>query len=282
MKYTPSDLIRKIEKAAWIDMLETPPLRLKETLGIATLKTQDAGFLACQGLPSVPFNRMFALAPNWSLDVGEQARGIAWMDVHASKGWVSQIDDQDTPKALGAISQFGFAMTGAGWSKFLVKLPTIPSGDLPPAVRLVASEQEAEDFASVVSVGFGFPGAATEWFKALAQRAGWSCFVAYAASGPAAAAAMFSTSVGAWFGIDTTIQSARRLGLHQSLILARIVHASRNGLAWAMAETGSPASAGGLGDASYRNYQRAGFRVQHESVNFARTQYVVEGSGFPT
>lgn len=262
-------LIRSIETEAWFDMLDAAPATIRQKLGISTFQTENASFLACRELDAVPFNRGFAIKPNWTTDRAEMSEGIEWLDRHASSGWALQIDPDGFGKSETVLGSMQIRQIDSGWVKFSADLTT-RSGAEDVRAQLVQNEQQVKDFANVVTAGFSFPAVTLDWFEALTRREGWSCYVAYLGEKPSAAAASFRSSSGAWFGVDATLDYARRQGLQGALIAMRLDQARQSGSTVAMAETGRPTSHMIPEATSYRNYLRAGFQIEYYSANFQR------------
>ncbi|MBY5353626.1 hypothetical protein HFO94_08755 [Rhizobium leguminosarum] len=268
-----SRTIRSIEAEAWIDMLDAAPLSVRKQLGIETFRSDNACFLACRELPAVPFNRGFAVGPQWSASDKEMAEGLRWLDRNASKMWVIQVDEEGFDASSAALSRMGITRKDSGWIKFFSR-PVDHIVPNEPRIEIADGGRKATDFANVINAAYGFPTATFEWFKALASRDRWTCYVAYADDEPCSAGAAFFGSAGAWFGIDATLAAARGKGLQSAVIARRLRDVGDKGAVIAMAETGRPATVDSPLGTSFRNYQRAGFEVQHYSANFARAPTV--------
>ncbi|MBY3483389.1 GNAT family N-acetyltransferase [Rhizobium laguerreae] len=264
-----SRTIRAIEAEAWMDMLNAAPPSVRKQLGIETFRSDNACFLACRELLAVPFNRGFAIGPQWAANDKEMAEGLRWLDRNASKTWVIQVDEEGFKASSAALSRMGIIQKDSGWIKFFSKtVPRVVPNE--PRIEIADGGHKATNFANVIKAGYGFPTATFEWFKALANRDRWTCYIAYIDEEPCSAGAAFVGSAGAWFGIDATLATARGKGLQSALIARRLRDVSDKGAVIAMAETGRPATVDSPLGTSFRNYQRAGFGVQHYSANFAR------------
>ncbi|MGO4568660.1 hypothetical protein AB4Z52_27315 [Rhizobium sp. 2YAF20] len=272
-----SGTIRAIEAEAWIDMLDAAPPLARKQLGIATFRSDNACFLACRELPAVPFNRGFAVGPQWSANDKEMMEGLRWLDRNASKTWVIQVDEEGFNASSAALLRMGIVQEDSGWIKFFSR-PVDHIVPNEPRIEIADGGRKATDFANVINAGYGFPTATFEWFKALANRDRWTCYVAYVDDEPCSAGAAFVGSAGAWFGIDATLATARAKGLQSAVIARRLRDVRDKGAVIAMAETGRPATVDSPLGTSFRNYQRAGFEVQHYSANFARDPNVLRGA----
>jgi GNAT superfamily N-acetyltransferase len=182
---------------------------------------------------------------------------------------------------LGAeLTERGFTQD-YGWMKFSRGIgPRQAQSDL--VVVKVAPDQ-ADDFATVVTGGFGMP----DWSNPLAAnvvgRPGWSCYVAYDGDAPAGAGALYvqerpgpgrvaglgpatlPAKVG-WLGFGATLPQFRGRGAQSAILAARIEEARRLGCATVTTETGELEE--GHASSSYRNIVRAGFREAGVRENY--------------
>jgi GNAT superfamily N-acetyltransferase len=151
-----------------------------------------------------------------------------------------------------------------GWMKFSRGVtPRQARSDL-SVVKV--GQDRADDFAAVVTGGFGMP----DWTKPLAAnvvgRPGWSCYVAYEGEAPAGAGALYVHESTGWLGLGATLPQFRGRGAQSAILAARIEEARRIGCAAVTTETGElendrPSN-------SYRNIVRAGFREEGVRENY--------------
>jgi GNAT superfamily N-acetyltransferase len=259
-------VIRELETKAWLDFFAAAPAPTFQHLGISAMRSAHCGLLACRAVPAVPFNRAFAVSPSWQQNASEVRSTLEWLQGHAAPGYVVQIDSENLEAASAELLRSNFRKTGRGWMKFASTLDQAPPE--PPGfdIRLVTDERSAQDFARVVQLGMSLPADTRSWFVALAKRDHWHAYILYLEDQAAAAAAMFQDKATAWLGIDVTLPPHRGLGIQRALIGRRL---HDHGSGFAMAETGLPAHTYQAADASYRNYQRAGFLEAYPSMNFA-------------
>ena len=119
-----------------------------------------------------------------------------------------------------------------------------------------ADARRAEEFGAVCGEASGTPPFLSEWFGAIVGRDGWHCFFAVDGETPVATGVLYAIEGGAWFGLGATLRAHRRRGAQSALLAARIDRARELGLTTLVAST----SAGRARD-SYRNVERAGFRL---------------------
>lgn len=261
------ELVRRVERAAWLDMFAAAPTTVRRRFEIQTMQAEHAAYLACPGLPGVPFNRAFAVSPSWMHDEREASNGIQWLAEHAAESWVVQADVVGGNEGDAAMKKLGLRPTGAGWSKLVLAGSGQSRADSID-VRVVETKDHAALFASVVIDGFGFPIGVEQWFAELALRTRWTAYVAFEGDAAAAAGVIYTCSDGAWLGIDTTIPAYRGRGMQKAIISRRLDDVRRAHIPFAMAETGREARADKQGT-SFRNYLRSSFLERYVSLNYS-------------
>ncbi len=250
-------------------MFAAAPEGAKRELAMATHRSAEVCYLACKGVPAAPFNRAFAIAPQWASNMNHVSEGLKWLDRHASCNWVVQIDEEDYGQAAQALGRHGLIGSPNGWMK-LVRTSEPPAIAVDKQIARVDCECSARDFGEVVVRGFGFPRTTLAWFEALTRQSGWTCYVAYDEDRAIAACAMYVSGRQSWFGIDTTLEGCRCKGVQQALIGRRLRDAAAADAAFIMAETGRSTNSPDPYGSSFRNYQRMGFEAQYYSANFVR------------
>jgi len=233
------------ELAAYADAFRTAP-ELCEILEI-----DGATCLALRRIPDRTFCRVMSLDSTAPLDEIAAFYGdTPW--------WVSD------SHGLGAeLEERGFTRD-YGWMKFSRGVgPRQARSDL--SVVKVGPER-ADDFAVVVTGGFGMP----DWTKPLAanvvDRPGWSCYVAYDGDAPAGAGALYVHEGVGWLGLGATLPEFRGRGAQSAILAARIEEARRLGCTAVTTETGELQD--GRPSNSYRNIARAGFREEGVRQNY--------------
>jgi GNAT superfamily N-acetyltransferase len=233
------------ELAAYTDAFRAAP-GLCEILEI-----DGATCLALRRIPERTFCRVMSLGSTAPLDEIAAFYGdTPW--------WVSD------SHGLGAeLEERGFTRD-YGWMKFSRGVgPREARSDL--SVVKVGPER-AEDFAAVVTGGFGMP----DWTKPLAAnvvgRPGWSCHVAYDGDAPAGAGALFVHERVGWLGLGATLPQFRGRGAQSAILAARIEEARRIGCTAVTTETGELEDS--RPSSSYRNIVRAGFREEGVRKNY--------------
>jgi GNAT superfamily N-acetyltransferase len=233
------------EFAAYADAFRAAP----EVCEVAEIG--DATCLALRRLPERTFCRVLNLASTDPLDEIAAFYGeTPW--------WVS-----DSHGLGGELVERGFTRD-YGWMRFTRGVgPRQARSDL--SVTQVGPDR-ADNFAAVVTGGFGMP----DWTSPLAAnivgRPGWSCYVAYDGDAPAGAGALFLHEAIGWLGFGSTLPSFRGRGAQSAILAARIEEARRRGCRAVTTETGELEE--GRASGSYRNILRAGFREAGVRKNY--------------
>jgi GNAT superfamily N-acetyltransferase len=152
------------------------------------------------------------------------------------------------------------------WAKFIRGAePFAARTDL--LVREIGLDH-ADAFGEVTTKGFGMPPFVAPWLAALVGRPRWRCFLAFDGDAPVGAGAAYIDKPAAWLGIGATLPSHRGRGAQGAILAARIDAAVRDGCTVLTTETGIPhdSEAG----PSFKNIQRAGFRVAYARPNLRR------------
>lgn len=259
--------IETIEHLALLDMYEAAPAEVRAALGIDHQAVDGGALLVCSGLDDLQFNRLtgqdvVAPARAETLD-----RALAAFERASVRNWVVHV----APGAAGLqrmCEARGLVAHPRTWAKFVRdNTPAAASTDLD--VREI-SPREADAFGGVVSQTYGLPAAAARWVSALPGRANWHCVTAFDGATPVAAGAVYVNGPAAWLGLGATLPSHRRRGAQSALLAARINTAARHGCKIITTETGVPHP--GEAGPSYRNIQKAGFRIAYLRPNLRRPE----------
>lgn len=140
----------------------------------------------------------------------------------------------------------------------------VPTPAAPSVVR--ARPADATVVADICASVFRMPEAAHALIAGTATAPGWRQWLVYDGDRPVAAALSFVSDGTAWLGWDATLPEFRGRGAHAALIAHRLNDAAGAGARWLTTETatGTPDRR----DASYRNYERLGFRVAYERSTY--------------
>ena len=152
---------------------------------------------------------------------------------------------------------------GYAWMKF--DRDTAPPPPTDTDLRVEAT-LDADAFAVASGEGFGIPPDLSRVLSAIVGAPGWTCFLAWDGSEPAACGALYLDAKTAWIGIGATRPAYRRRGAQSALLGARISAAVAAGATRFTTETGVLVE--GRPNQSYRNILRAGFREAYVRANW--------------
>jgi GNAT superfamily N-acetyltransferase len=123
----------------------------------------------------------------------------------------------------------------------------------------------AQEFGAVCGAGSETPTFLSKWFAALAGRNRWHCFVALDGEATVATGALYAEGNAGYLGFAATLPEYRGRGAQNALLAARIERAQELGLTTLAA---SAAVRPGGPSGSYRNIERAGFRLVRVRANW--------------
>lgn len=138
----------------------------------------------------------------------------------------------------------------------------------PPPSELGIVQAGAErggEFGAVCAAGSKTPSFLSDWFGALVGRAGWHCFLGLEGEQAVATGALYAEGEAGWLGFAATLPEHRRRGAQNALLAARIGRARELGLATLVTSTAERLD---RPNASYRNIERAGFRLAYIRPNW--------------
>lgn len=270
----PTDVARLVESneaRAYASFMRAAPADVCERLGLRAVEIGSAvAVVAASVTNTVNMNRVIGL-------------GIA---EPATEPMLDEIDALYTGCGVSFGIEVGPFTRPPELSAWLVKrrvrraFPTavhyraaarVPTPEEAPAV-VRARPADAHVVADICCAVFRMPQAAHALIAGTATAPGWRQWLVYADDRPVAAALSFVQDGRAWLGWDATLAEFRGRGAHAALIARRVNDAVDAGCRWVTTETatGTPERR----DASYRNYERLGFRVAYE-----RSTYVAVRAG---
>ncbi len=222
-----------------------------------------------QGWPrtagGLPFHRVFDYrAPT-------TAEGDPWLDRMAADridAVVEVLPGDHLPAAEARLRSYGFRpVWRIPW--FHLDLQEPGAWDTPPRNPVQRVEPaELATFAEVLCDGYGYQGEERDAWRDLARygyaAAGFVCFLATAASKPAAAGVLHLDGASALVDGAATLQDRRGHGLQKALLHARLSHAKGMGAQQAFSRTAA-------GSVSAANLQKVGMRRVVESTAWRRT-----------
>lgn len=255
-------LLELIEAEAWADIYRAAPAALAEEHGLAALDLgAGAVCIVARDVPSLMLNRVIGLgvgvpATPGMLDLADEAFG--------ETRYMIPVAPQCQPAELSTWLRGRGFEAGYAWMKFERGPEPPPEPATALDVRL-AGRDDAAAFAHALIAGYEMPGWMEEWVAALVGRPGWSCYVAYQGSEPAAAGCLYVRPPAAWLGLAGTVPELRRRGGQGAIMAARIREAVEAGCTAIGTETGERVI--DRPSASYSNIVRFGFREAYVRPN---------------
>jgi len=263
----PSDFVKleNIEYQACIDLFRAAPEEVRLTHRVDVSTIGSATCLTSQGVePALIFRRVVGLGVEQPASEPEIGQVFAYMR-GLGVNYAIAVAPQCQPDALSSwLDKDGFTRAYS-WMKFRRRCEDTPQATCDLDIRVIESDL-ANEFGRVVATGFGLPSTVVPWVGALAGRENWVCVMAFAGSTPVASGAAFITGEYAWLGLGATLESHRRLGAQNALLVRRLIEAKALGANVAVTETGER-----LPDRpsqSYRNILRAGFEEMYLRQNY--------------
>jgi hypothetical protein len=257
--------IEFVERDAWIDMYRAGSDALRAELGIECREIDGGALYVCRKIDHIQFNRLTALGIASAARAEALDAAIAAFDAARVRNWIVHV----APHAVGlsALCEAGGLMPYTRtWAKF-IRGPERFAARTDLAVREIGPEH-GDLFGKVAVAGFGMPPFVAPWLAALVGRPRWRCFMAFDGEEPVATGAVYIDKPAAWLGIGATLPSYRGRGAQGAILAARIEAVARDGCTVLSTETGIPHE--GEAGPSFRNIQRAGFRIAYERPNMSR------------
>jgi GNAT superfamily N-acetyltransferase len=261
--------IEAVERDAWLDLYAAAPAETAERFRLQAAVFGNVPVLAGLEIAISEFNRAFMLDDTAVPYLDEAFR---WLNRHAAPDFALQIAASDMVRDLQnwAVER-GFSPSGNGWSKLVRPLSPEQSEEEMDDTRFeVIAIPDSKVYGDLVVNSFGLPQETASWFSALVGRPGWTVLAALLNGTPVGSGTLFINGQWAWFGIDGTLEHARRQGVQSTLIRARARIARSLGALYLTAETGRPEHAYQK-QTSRENYLRNGFTEAYHRSNYKRS-----------
>jgi GNAT superfamily N-acetyltransferase len=232
------------------------------------------GSALCIRLDAVPDFAMFNRAMGLGLDepATEELVDETLGFLEGTRSYVSVAPDARPPELAAWLQAHGLT-PGYGWTKFVRHATDPPEAQTTLTIERV---ENGSAFGAAAAGGFEVPDLFRDWLARLPSRDGWHCFVAFEATDPAGAGALYVTGKIGWLGIGATVPAHRGKGAQSALIAKRIEAAAELGCEVVVSETGKPID--GRAGPSYRNLMRAGLEPVYVRPSFQRAEEVISGS----
>ena len=224
----------------------------------------DVAGATCLRAPYAPdspmLNRVVGLGVDRPVAEAELDEALGAMDDSTFYVGVSPSSDP----ALDRLLEARGLEQGWGWMLFERAPLPAPAVRTPLALGEVTND-DADEWAAVVTAGYGLPDESATRLAAAPGSGGWTAFLARDGDEPAAAAAVWVDPPAAYFGFAATLPEHRGKGAQGALFAARIERALALGCTTLVTETGELRD--GSPSSSYRNILRLGFEPRHVVAN---------------
>lgn len=224
----------------------------------------DVAGATCLRAPYAPdspmLNRVVGLGVDRPVAEAELDEALGAMDDSTFYVGVSPSSDP----ALDRLLEARGLEEGWGWMLFERAPLPAPAVQTPLALHEVTND-DADEWAAVVTAGYGLPEESATRLAAAPGSGGWTAFLARDGDEPAAAAAVWVDPPAAYFGFAATLPAHRGKGAQGALFAARIERALALGCTTLVTETGELRD--GSPGSSYRNILRLGFEPRHVVAN---------------
>ena len=224
----------------------------------------DVAGATCLRAPYAPdspmLNRVVGLGVDRPVAEAELDEALGAMDDSTFYVGVSPSSDP----ALDRLLEARGLEEGWGWMLFERAPLPAPAVRTPLALGEVTND-DADEWAAVVTAGYGLPEESATRLAAAPGSGGWTAFLARDGDEPAAGAAVWVDPPAAYFGFAATLPEHRGKGAQGALFAARIERALALGCTTLVTETGELRD--GSPSSSYRNILRLGFEPRHVVAN---------------
>jgi GNAT superfamily N-acetyltransferase len=256
--------LEETEATAWADVLSAAPAASQAALGMSVELCAGCAVLRTPKLDVPLLNRVIGLGARGPVSnetvrailESFQTAGIERYFVHCppwAEGLKSQLQDN------------GLLRYHRSWAKFARGREPVADARTELSLR-AATTDDAEAFGKVFAKGFVLPMATAPIFAALVGRPRWHAYVALEGPRIGGAGLLFVDGTMAYLCGATTLPAFRKRGVQAALMARRLEHALDLGCDTISTETGEPVP--GDPQHSYRNMQKAGFRVAYVRENY--------------
>lgn len=256
-------LHEQIEADAYRDLIDAASADTREKLGLSYHHIEDGVVFVCRAVDHIMFDRVINLGVTRDIAMDALERAISIFQTSKIKNWVVQL----APGA-GALKKHcdacGLTPHPRIWAIFSRNSEPGTKIETDISVREIGSA-EKDAFAEIVVKSFGVPPLAGLWAASAIGRPKWKYFGGFAGKEMIACGSVYIDGRASWFGFGATLADHRGKKAQQALLSARIDASRSGGAEILFTETGVPHE--GEAGPSFKNIQRAGFRIAYERPN---------------
>jgi len=261
-----TELHEQIEADAYRDLIDAAPGEIRDKLGLEHHAIEDGTLFICRAVDHIMFDRVIGLGVKRAASSAALDRAIAAFDASGIKNWVIQLAPGAT--ALAKLCEArGLVRHPRTWAIFSRGCEPAEKIETDIVVREI-DPGDREAFADVVVKAFGLPPLAGRWAASAIGRPKWRYFGGFAGDAMIACGAVYLDRGAGWFGFGATLADHRGKKAQQAMLSARIEAARDEHANILFTETGVPHE--GEAGPSFKNIQRAGFRIAYERPNLKR------------
>jgi hypothetical protein len=258
---TERELACRVERAevdAWADAVAAATPEIARPLGLRVEPVCGGIALIASEVPSVLYNRAFGFALDAPLEEPTLDRAIALyrrdlpFAIQPSPA-AQPIEIRDWLEARGLHARFN-------WVRWVRDDRPIPEARCDLAIAAIGPEQ-AGVFVDLVFQIFDEPAVLGPWLALAIGRRGWTHYLSHDGSQPVGVGALYVAGGVGWLGWGGTLKSHRGRGGQSAMLVRRVRDAIAQGCRVLTVETAEDPPE--KPNPSYRNVERAGFRVLH-------------------
>jgi hypothetical protein len=259
-------LHEQIEADAYRDLIDAASGDLRSELGLEHHAIEDGTLFVCRAVDHIMFDRVVGLGMRADPSPEALDRIIAAFEKNQIKNWVIQL--APGADALAKLCDArGFVRHPRTWAVFSRDPVPAEKIETEVTVREIGAA-ERDSFADVVAKSYGMPAAVALWAAAAIGRNKWRYFGGFSGDELIACGVLYLDHGAGWFGFGATLEGHRGKKAQQAVLAARIEAARREGAKILFTETGIPHE--GEAGPSFKNIQRARFRIAYERPNLKR------------
>ncbi len=258
--------LERVEREAYVDLYTAAPAEFLREFGIEFRRLDDGFLMISRTLDHIMFDRVQGLGVERPARAEAVDEAVAAFGKVGVKNWIIQLaPGADALAPL--LAERGFLRHPRTWAKFVYGADAPPAARTGLSIREIGSEHTAA-FGEIACAAFELPPNAARWIGAIVGRPRWRTFLAFDGEKPVAAGTVFIDGKASWLGFGSTLASHRGRGAQGAILAARIRTSMDAGANLISTETGIPHE--GEAGPSFKNIQRAGFKIVYERPNMRR------------
>lgn len=254
--------LERVEREASLELYANAPVEVGDELGLAHRRVADGALILSRKLDHIMLCRLQGFGVDVPATAAALDDAISTFRRAGIRNWIVQLAPTADTLAM-LLAERGFRRHPRTWAKFIFEgEPPKPRTDL--VIREI-DRRHAEAFGEVARTAFELPPLSGPWIGGIVGRPRFRTFMAFDGEAPVACGTVFIDGNASWLGLGATLASHRSRGAQGAILAARIRASLEAGATLISTETGIP-HADEAGP-SFRNIQRAGFRVAYERPN---------------